>query len=260
MGGVSEQPNPGSDAPALEIKGLHKTYAGGFVALHGLDLTIERGRFVGLLGPNGAGKSTLIGSVCNLVIPSGGQIRVFGLDHSSREARHMVGLCEQEINLDRFLSVEQILVYHGGYHGLRRREAIRRARELLEVFRLSDKAKNNLDELSGGQRRRILFARALMHRPRLLILDEPTAGVDVDLRIELWQYIRALHADGTTVLLTTHYLEEAEALCEEIVLLRDGRILARGTADRLRADFSASDIAGVYAQAMAVAAAQGAVA
>ncbi len=128
------------------------------------------------------------------------------------------------------------------------------------MFRLSDKAKNNPTELSGGMRRRILFARALMHRPRLLILDEPTAGVDVDLRLELWAYIRALHADGTTVLLTTHYLEEAEALCEEIVLLRDGRIVARGTADRLRADFSAPDIAGVYAQAMAVAAAPGAVA
>jgi ABC-2 type transport system ATP-binding protein len=242
-----------SGTSALSVSGLHKTYKGGFTALHGLDLELAPGRFVGLLGPNGAGKSTLIGSVCNLVIPTAGEIRVFGHDYRSREARSLIGLAEQEVNLDRFLSVEQILVYHGGYHGLRRREAIRRARELLEVFRLSDKAKNNLDELSGGQRRRILFARALMHRPRLLILDEPTAGVDVDLRIELWEYIRALHADGTTVLLTTHYLEEAEALCEEIVLLRGGRILARGTADRLRADFSAADIAGVYAQAMAVA-------
>jgi ABC-2 type transport system ATP-binding protein len=251
MGGVSEQPNPGSDAPALEIKGLHKTYAGGFVALHGLDLTIERGRFVGLLGPNGAGKSTLIGSVCNLVIPSGGQIRVFGLDHSSREARHMVGLCEQEINLDRFLSVEQILIYHGGYHGLTRRAARERARELMEVFHLAGKAKNNPTELSGGMRRRILFARALMHHPGLLILDEPTAGVDIDLRRELWRYVRSLNADGTTVLLTTHYLEEAEELCEEIVLLRDGRIIARDTAAALRINFGAAGMAEVYASAMA---------
>jgi ABC-2 type transport system ATP-binding protein len=236
---------------ALSITGLSKTYAGGFTALHGLDLEIEPGRFVGLLGPNGAGKSTLIGSVCNLVIPTTGAIRVFGHDHGTREARSLVGLCEQEINLDRFLSVEQILVYHGGYHGLSRRDARARARELMEVFHLSDKARQGPSDLSGGMRRRILFARALMHRPRLLILDEPTAGVDVDLRLELWQYIRGLHAAGTTVLLTTHYLEEAEELCEEIVLLRGGRVIARDTADRLRESFGAADIAGVYASAMA---------
>jgi ABC-2 type transport system ATP-binding protein len=237
--------------PALWIRGLHKTYGGGFTALHGLDLRIEAGRFVGLLGPNGAGKSTLIGSVCNLVIPTAGQIEVFGQDYRTREARTAVGLCEQEVNLDRFLSVEQILIYHGGYHGLGRREARLRARELMNVFHLSDKARSRPQELSGGMRRRILFARALMHRPGLLILDEPTAGVDVDLRAELWEYIRALHADGTTVLLTTHYLEEAEELCEEIVLLRAGRVIARATADQLREDFGAADIAGVYAQAMA---------
>jgi ABC-2 type transport system ATP-binding protein len=239
--------------PALSIRGLSKTYAGGFTALHTLDLEIEPGRFVGLLGPNGAGKSTLIGSVCNLVIPTAGEISVFGHDYRSREARSLVGLAEQEVNLDRFLSVEQILVYHGGYHGIGRRKAIRRARELMDVFRLSDKAKSNPTELSGGMRRRILFARALMHRPGLLILDEPTAGVDVDLRVELWDYIRALHADGTTVLLTTHYLEEAEELCEEIVLLRGGRIVARDTSEQLREDFGADDIAGVYAQVMAAA-------
>jgi ABC-2 type transport system ATP-binding protein len=225
---------------ALSIRGLRKTYADGFTALHGLDLQIGEGRFVGLLGPNGAGKSTLIGSVCNLVIPTAGEIEVFGHDYRAREARTMVGLCEQEVNLDRFLSVEQILVYHGGYHGLGRREARQRARELMDVFHLSDKARS-----------RILFARALMHRPGLLILDEPTAGVDVDLRAELWQYISALHAAGTTVLLTTHYLEEAEELCEEIVLLRAGRVIARNSADQLREDFGAADIAEVYAQAMA---------
>jgi ABC-2 type transport system ATP-binding protein len=237
--------------PALEIRGLHKTYAGGFTALHDLDLVVQPGRFVGLLGPNGAGKSTLIGSICNLVIPTGGEIRVFGEDHQTREARHLVGLCEQEINLDRFLNVEQILTYHGGYHGMRRPEARRRARELMDVFGLAAKARNSPLELSGGMRRRILFARALMHRPRLLILDEPTAGVDVDLRTDLWSYIRGLHSDGTTVLLTTHYLEEAEELCEEIVLLRGGRVIARDTAARLRCDYGADSIAGVYANAMA---------
>lgn len=237
--------------PALSIRGLRKTYTGGFTALHGLDLQIDQGRFVGLLGPNGAGKSTLIGSVCNLVIPTAGEIEVFGHDYRAREARTMVGLCEQEVNLDRFLSVEQILVYHGGYHGLGRREARQRARELMDVFHLSDKARSRPQELSGGMRRRILFARALMHRPGLLILDEPTAGVDVDLRAELWEYISALHASGTTVLLTTHYLEEAEELCEEIVLLRAGRVIARNSADQLREDFGAADIAEVYAQAMA---------
>ena len=239
---------PGSSA--LSIRGLHKTYANGFTALHPLDLEIEPGRFVGLLGPNGAGKSTLIGSVCNLVIPTGGAIQLFGHDYRTREARSLVGLAEQEVNLDRFLSVEQILVYHGGYHGLSRREARRRAQELLEVFALADKARSKVTELSGGMRRRILFARALMHRPRLLILDEPTAGVDIDLRAGLWSHIRGLHRDGTTVLLTTHYLEEAEELCEEIILLRRGRVLARDSADNLRADFGAQDIAGVYAHAM----------
>ncbi len=129
--------------PALSVKGLAKTYAGGFQALHPLDLEIEQGRFVGLLGPNGAGKSTLIGSICNLVVPTAGEIRVFGHDHHTREARSLVGLAEQEVNLDRFLSVEQILVYHGGYHGLGRREAIGRARELMDIFRLSQKARNN---------------------------------------------------------------------------------------------------------------------
>lgn len=238
-------------APALSITGLKKTYDGGLTALHGLDLEIEQGRFVGLLGPNGAGKSTLIGSICNLVIPTAGEIRVFGHDYRSRETRNLVGLCEQEINLDRFLSVEQILVYHAGYHGFSRRDARARAKELMEVFHLSDRARNSPSELSGGMRRRILFARALMHRPGLLILDEPTAGVDVDLRVDLWQYIRGLHSGGTTVLLTTHYLEEAEQLCEEIVLLRSGRVIARDTADHLRESFGAADIPQVYANAMA---------
>jgi ABC-2 type transport system ATP-binding protein len=236
--------------PALSVRGLTKTYAGGFTAFSRLDLEIERGRFFGLLGPNGAGKTTLIGSICNLVIPSAGEIRVFGHDHRTREARHLVGLAEQDVNLDRFLSVSETLIYHAGYHGMKRREARLRARELMDLFRLTDKARSAPNELSGGMQRRVLFARALMHRPAVLILDEPTAGIDVELRAELWEFIRRLHAEGTTVLLTTHYLEEAEALCEEIALLRAGRIIARDSAAKLRAHYGADDIAGVYAQAM----------
>ena len=240
------------EPPALSVRGLTKKYAGGFTAVAGLDLEIAPGRFFGLLGPNGAGKTTLIGSVCNLVIPSAGEIRVFGHDYRTREARNLVGLAEQDVSLDRFLSISEILVYHGGYHGMARRDARRRARELMDLFRLADKARSSPSELSGGMQRRVLFARALMHQPGLLILDEPTAGIDVELRAELWEYIRRLHAAGTTVLLTTHYLEEAEGLCEEIALLRAGRIIARDSADKLRADYGAADIAGVYARAMSV--------
>jgi len=236
--------------PALSVRGLTKTYAGGLTAVSNLALEIERGRFFGLLGPNGAGKTTLIGSICNLVIPTAGEIRVLGHDHRTREARHLVGLAEQDVNLDRFLSISEILVYHAGYHGMKRREAHMRARELMDLFRLTDKARSAPNELSGGMQRRVLFARALMHRPALLILDEPTAGIDVELRAELWEFIRRLHAGGTTVLLTTHYLEEAETLCEEIALLRAGRIIARDSAAKLRVRYGADDLAGVYQRAM----------
>ncbi len=236
--------------PALSIRGLTKTYRGGFTAVADLDLEIPDGAFFGLLGPNGAGKTTLIGAACNLLRPTAGQIRIFGHDHDSRQARQLVGLAEQDINLDRFLNIDQILVYHAGYHGIGRREAWRRARELMDLFQLSAKAKSPAGALSGGMQRRLLLARALMHRPRLLILDEPTAGVDVELRQELWDYTRRLHEVGTTILLTTHYLEEAEALCDEIALLRGGRIVARDTAAGLRRDYGARDIAEVYKRAM----------
>ncbi len=244
-------PTEGRSVPALSVQGFTKTYAGGFTAVEGLDLEIPDGAFFGLLGPNGAGKTTLIGAVSNLVRATSGQIRVFGHDHESREARRLIGLAEQDINLDRFMNVDEVLIYHAGYFGMGRRDARRRATELMDVFDLSAKAKVRPPALSGGMRRRLLFARALMHNPRLLILDEPTAGVDVELRTELWEYTRRLHAVGTTVLLTTHYLEEAEALCEEIALIRGGKIIARDTADGLRAQYGAADIAGVYLRAMA---------
>jgi len=233
------------------VRGLTKTYRGEFAALESLDLDIPDGAFFGLLGPNGAGKTTLIGAVCNLLRPTRGEIRVFGHHHESREARRLIGLAEQDINLDRFLDVGEILLYHAGYHGIGRREARRRARELLDLFKLGDKAKSRHTALSGGMQRRLLLARALMHRPRLLILDEPTAGVDVELRAEIWRYTTLLNQLGTTILLTTHYLDEAEALCGEVALLRTGRILARGSPDALRRRYGAGDLAGVYARAMA---------
>jgi len=250
--GTRDGDTAGPDAePALSVRGLTKTYRGGFTAIEGLDLDIPDGAFFGLLGPNGAGKTTLIGAVCNLLRPTAGDIRVFGHHHESREARRLVGLAEQEINLDRFLNIGEILVYHAGYHGIGRREARRRARELLDLFKLGDKAKSRHTELSGGMQRRLLLARALMHRPRLIILDEPTAGVDVELRAEIWRYTRLLNELGATILLTTHYLEEAEALCRDIALLRAGRIIARGSPEALRRQFGVADLAGVYARAMA---------
>jgi ABC-2 type transport system ATP-binding protein len=240
-----------SPTPALELNALTKRYDSGLLALEDFDLHVPAGAFFGLLGPNGAGKTTLISAVCNLIRLTGGEIRVFGHRHETGEARRLIGLAEQDINLDRFLDVEETLLYHGGYYGMDRATARRRAAEMMDVFDLRAKARTRAPQLSGGMRRRLLLARALMHEPRLLILDEPTAGVDFELRLELWAYIRRLHEMGTTVLLTTHYLEEAEELCEEIAIIRDGRLIARDTAERLRADFEADSIADVYVKAMA---------
>ena len=236
--------------PALSVRGLRKQYDDGMLALDGLDLEIPDGAFFGLLGPNGAGKTTLISAVCNLIRVTGGEIAVFGHDHSSMEARRTIGLAEQDVNLDRFLDVRQTLLYHGGYYGMSRAHARRRADEMIEVFDLRAKAGVRAPRLSGGMRRRLLLARALMHEPRLVILDEPTAGVDFELRIELWRYIRRLHDTGTTILLTTHYLEEAEELCDEIALLRGGQLVARGTADHLRDAYGADSLADVYVRAV----------
>jgi ABC-2 type transport system ATP-binding protein len=240
----------GADPPALRIDGLAKRYDDGTVALEGLDLTVPDGAFFGLLGPNGAGKTTLINAVCNLIRVTDGDIRVFGEPAASLRARGWVGLAEQDINLDRFLTVEETLVYHGGYFGMHGAEARARAEEMIDTFDLRQKARVRTPKLSGGMRRRLLLARALMHHPRLVILDEPTAGVDFELRQELWRYIRRLHGEGTTILLTTHYLEEAEALCEEIALIRGGRLIARDTAVGLRDHYDADSLAGVYVKAM----------
>jgi ABC-2 type transport system ATP-binding protein len=237
--------------PALQLSSLTKRYDDGFLALEGFDLTVPDGAFFGLLGPNGAGKTTLISAVCNLIRVTAGEARIFGHEHTTWEARRLIGLAEQDVNLDRFLDVEETLLFHGGYYGMSRADARRRAREMMEVFDLRSKAGVRAPALSGGMRRRLLLARALMHEPRLVILDEPTAGVDFELRLELWRYIRRLHGGGTTILLTTHYLEEAEELCEDIALIRGGHLLARDSADNLRSTYGVATLAEVYVKAMA---------
>jgi len=241
----------GDSPPALLCEGVRKTFAGGVDALAGLDLAVPEGAFFGLLGPNGAGKTTLIRSIVGLTRPSGGTIGVFGLSawgESGGRARQAIGYAPQDVALDRFVPVRELLSLHGRYFGMSRREAGARADEMLRAFDLSDKAASYAHLLSGGMRRRLLLARALLHRPRLVILDEPTAGVDLELRHDLWDYIRALHADGTTILLTTHYIEEAEALCERVAFIRAGRIVAEGTPPDLRAQFDAPRLEDVYLQ------------
>ena len=221
--------------PALQITELVKRYPTGTEALKGVTLDIAPGEFFGLLGPNGAGKSTLIHCTTGLAQPTSGDVRIFGhdaIDHY-KEARIAVGLAPQELNIDFFLTVEETLDYHGGYFGMPKRERRERARELLEEFSLTEKRNDRTRTLSGGMKRRLILARALMHRPRLLILDEPTAGVDVELRLELWHYVQRINGEGTTILLTTHYLEEAEQLCNRIAFINHGEIVATGTSGDL---------------------------
>jgi ABC-2 type transport system ATP-binding protein len=234
--------------PALRIEDLKKTYSNGLLALDEVSLRVEAGRFFGLLGPNGAGKTTLINSVVSLARPDSGRVEVFGRDahHEFREARRMIGVSPQEINLDRFLTVEETLLYHAGYYGVEKVKARERAAELLERFALTGKRKERVSTLSGGMKRRVMFARALMHDPKLLFLDEPTAGVDVELRYSLWEYIRELNHGGLTILLTTHYLEEAEELCEEIALMNGGRIAAQDTSAGLKELYGVGTIEEVY--------------
>jgi ABC-2 type transport system ATP-binding protein len=233
---------------ALDIQDLTKRYPTGTEALRGVSLEIEAGEFFGLLGPNGAGKSTLIHCTTGLAQPSGGSIRIFGHDAIEHyaEARLAVGLAPQEPNVDHFLTCEETLDYHGGYFGMPRRERRERAKELLDAFSLTDKKDDRTRTLSGGMKRRLILARALMHRPRLLILDEPTAGVDVELRLELWQYVQRINEEGTTILLTTHYLEEADQLCNRIAFIGEGRIAATGSSAELAAQYGVSSLEDAY--------------
>ncbi|HYP48649.1 MAG TPA: ABC transporter ATP-binding protein [Thermoleophilaceae bacterium] len=233
---------------ALEITDLVKRYPTGTEALKGVSIKIEAGEFFGLLGPNGAGKSTLIHCTTGLAQPTSGEIRVFGHDgiNHYKEARRAVGLAPQELNLDWFLTVAESLDYHGGYFGMPKKERRERSKELLEVFSLVEKKDERTRTLSGGMKRRLVLARALMHRPKLVILDEPTAGVDVELRLELWNYIQMINAEGTTMLLTTHYLEEAERLCNKIAFINHGQIAAQGTSEQLAGEYGVASLEDAY--------------
>jgi ABC-2 type transport system ATP-binding protein len=233
---------------ALHIEDLTKRYPTGVEALHNVFLDVEAGEFFGLLGPNGAGKSTLIHCATGLAQPTSGSIRVFGHDaiDNYAEARQAVGLAPQELNLDWFLTVEETLDYHAGYFGMPRRARRERANELLEIFSLEEKRNERTRTLSGGMKRRLILARALMHRPRLLILDEPTAGVDIELRLELWHYVQRINQEGTTILLTTHYLEEADQLCDKIAFINEGQIIAQGSSAELAAKYGVANLEDAY--------------
>jgi ABC-2 type transport system ATP-binding protein len=233
---------------ALEIEGLEKRYPTGVEALRGVSLRIAPGELFGLLGPNGAGKSTLIHCTTGLAQPTGGSIQVFGHDALADygEARQAVGLAPQELNLDWFLTAEETLDYHAGYFGMPKRQRRERTRELLETFSLTEKRDERTRTLSGGMKRRLILARAMMHRPRLLILDEPTAGVDVELRLELWHYVQRIKEEGTTIMLTTHYIEEAEQLCDRIAFINQGRIVGEGTSGELAARYGAANLEDAY--------------
>jgi ABC-2 type transport system ATP-binding protein len=216
---------------AVEIRGLKKTYpasgkAPAKEALKGIDLLIPRGAFFGLLGPNGAGKSTLINIMAGLVLKSGGEVSICGhdIEREMRQARLALGVVPQELVLDTFFTVREALEIHAGYYGVPKEK--RRTSEIIEVMGLTDKADIHARRLSGGMRRRLLVAKALVHSPEVLVLDEPTAGVDVELRTQLWDYVRMLNKNGTTVLLTTHYLEEAEELCDSIAIINHGKLIA----------------------------------
>lgn len=220
---------------ALEVRKLEKTYTNGVVALRGIDLSVAEGDFFALLGPNGAGKSTLIGIVSSLVNATAGETKVFGISVQKDRSRAMaqIGLVPQEVNFNQFEKPFDIVVNQAGYYGVPRRIARQRAEKYLNQLQLWDKAFKPSRTLSGGMKRRLLIARAMVHEPRLLIMDEPTAGVDIEIRRSMWEFIEQINRDGTTVILTTHYLEEAENLCRNIAIIDQGRIVENTTVKSL---------------------------
>lgn len=222
---------------ALAIKGLKKTYANGVSALSGVDLDIAEGDFFALLGPNGAGKTTLIGITTGLVNKSEGTVSVFGhdIDKETELAKTFIGLVGQEINFNPFEKIIDVVINQAGYYGIPRSVAIPRAKELLADLGLGEKMYGNGMQLSGGMKRRLMIARALIHRPKFLILDEPTAGVDVELRRSMWDYLTKLSAGGVTILLTTHYLEEAERLARNVAIINKGSIIVNGPMEKILA-------------------------
>ena len=213
--------------PALAIDQLSKTYEGNFQALKGISLTVQQGDFFALLGPNGAGKSTTIGIICSLVLKTSGSVSIFGCDIDSdfSQAKQHVGVVPQEFNFNQFEKPIDILINQAGYFGIPRDIAIQRAEKYLRQLGLWDKSHVPSRTLSGGMKRRLMIARALMHEPKLLVLDEPTAGVDIELRRSMWEFLREINASGTTIILTTHYLEEAESLCRNVAIIDHGQIV-----------------------------------
>lgn len=212
---------------ALTVTDLEKTYQGGHVALKGISLSVKQGEFFGLLGPNGAGKTTLIGIITSLVNKTGGRVSIFGHDLEAEPsiAKSFIGLVPQEFNFNMFEPVIEIVTNQGGYYGIPRKESSIRAEKYLRQLGLWDKRRVMARNLSGGMKRRLMIARALIHEPRLLILDEPTAGVDIEIRRSMWTFLREINAAGTTIILTTHYLEEAESLCRKIAIIDEGNLI-----------------------------------
>jgi len=216
-----------SDHNAIEIRGLEKTYDNGFRALDGIDFSVKQGDFFALLGPNGAGKSTTIGILCSLVRKTSGSVKIMGvdIDEDFPKAKSFLGVVPQEFNFNVFEKVINILVAQGGYYGIPKEESLVRAETYLKQLGLWDKRDQVARNLSGGMKRRLMIARALIHNPKVLILDEPTAGVDIELRRSMWTFLEQVNAQGVTIILTTHYLEEAESLCKNIAIIDQGHIV-----------------------------------
>jgi ABC-2 type transport system ATP-binding protein len=234
---------------ALSLRNLRKTYNNGFEALKGIDLDVEAGDFFALLGPNGAGKSTAIGIICSLINASSGTVSIFGhdLERERDKAKNCIGVVPQEINFNQFETVKSILLNQAGYYGVPHKLALQRAEKCLKQMDLWDKRDTISRRLSGGMKRRVMIARAMMHEPKLLILDEPTAGVDIEIRRSMWNLMREVNEQGTTIILTTHYLEEAESLCRNIAIIDQGRIVEhsdmKGLLARLNIDHFLLDLA-----------------
>jgi ABC-2 type transport system ATP-binding protein len=221
--------------PALAIDKLRKTYRNGHVALKGISLEVGQGDFFALLGPNGAGKTTAIGIVTSLVNKTAGTVKIFGhdIDTDLAAAKSCIGLVPQEFNFNQFEPVEEIIANQAGFYGIPRDEARRRTEKYLHRLGLWEKRRGMARELSGGMKRRLMIARALVHEPRLLILDEPTAGVDIEIRRSMWEFLREINAGGTTIILTTHYLEEAESLCRNVAIIDEGELIENTSTRRL---------------------------
>lgn len=220
---------------AIKIKNLSKVYPNNIEALKSIDLDIQKNDFFGLLGPNGAGKTTTIGILTGLVKPTSGDAYIFGnhIIENYKQARQLIGLSPQEINLDVFFTIEQLLIFQAGYYGIDNSDAKKRAKQVLSDLGIKEKANETSRHLSGGMKRRVLIAKALIHSPPILILDEPTAGVDIELRYMLWDLLKDLNSKGTTILLTTHYIEEAEYLCNKIAIINNGKIITSSSKEEL---------------------------